>query len=501
MSDIKLYNGDCLEVMRSIPDKSCDLIIADLPYQTTANSWDTLIDFKELWAQYERIIKDDRAIVLFGSGQFTYKLISSNEDLYRYKWIWYKTKRGNFVNANNRPMTAYEEIMVFSKATTANGSKNKMLYNPQGLIPKTTVRHDNGTRFGTMAGKRPSHQETTISEYTNYPCDVLEFASESSPQHPCMPSGEKVYINDSWINIEDVKVGDKSSYGVVVETTSHCAEKIIEIETNLGVARATYNHPFLILRNDEIAWCQADKVTSNDYILWKKGIPPYEKPPKKGILEYTTKGDYEWNTMSCGSHITEKYPLDTKSTTSMGTKQTITLITSNLSLPLNTNGYTVVAKLSMENGINRVQYVESTNLAQKSFGTCREDGFREESVKNVTYSTHCKYEKFLLQKVGSVKIIQEKTMVYNLTIEGVPAFDTTVGVSHNTQKPIPLIEYLIRTYSNEGDTVLDNTMGSGTTGCAAVRANRNFIGIELDPKYFEIAKSRIENEQSQLTLF
>lgn len=184
MSDIKLYNGDCLEVMRSIPDKSIDLIVCDPPFGTIACEWDNIIDFKELWSQYERIIKDDRAIVLFGSGQFTYKLISSNEDLYRYKWIWYKTKRGNFVNANNRPMTAYEEIMVFSKAATANGSKTKMLYNPQGLIPKTTVRHDNGSRFGTMAGKRPSHQETTISEYTNYPCDVLEFASESSPQHP-----------------------------------------------------------------------------------------------------------------------------------------------------------------------------------------------------------------------------------------------------------------------------------------------------------------------------
>ncbi len=254
MSDIQLYNGDCLEIMKQIPDKSVGAIICDLPYQTIACEWDKIIDFKQLWKEYERIIKDDRAIVLFGSGSFTYKLISSNEDLYRYKWIWYKTKRGNFVNANNRPMTAYEEIMVFSKAATANGSKNKMLYNPQGLIPKKTVRHDNGTRFGTMAGKRPSHQETTISEYTNYPCDVLEFASESNPMHP-------------------------------------------------------------------------------------------------------------------------------------------------------------------------------------------------------------------------------------------------------TAKPIPLIEYLIRTYSNEGDTILDNTMGSGTTGIAAVRAKRNFIGIELDPKYFEIAKSRIEYEQSQLTLF
>ena len=180
----RIYNEDCLEGMKRIPDASVDCIICDLPYGTTACKWDTIIDFKELWSQYKRIIKDDRAIVLFGSGLFTYKLVSSNEALYRYKWIWYKTKRGNFVNAKNRPMTAYEEIMVFSKAATANGSKNKMLYNPQGLIPKTTIRHDNGSRFGTMAGKRPSHQETTISEFTNYPCDVLEFASESSPVHP-----------------------------------------------------------------------------------------------------------------------------------------------------------------------------------------------------------------------------------------------------------------------------------------------------------------------------
>lgn len=105
--------------------------------------------------------------------------------MYRYKWIWFKTKRGNFVNAKNRPMTAYEEIMMFSNGTTANGSKIKMKYYPQGLIPKRTVRTDkSGTRFGTIAYKRPSHKETIISEYTNYPFDVLQFDSVSKPIHP-----------------------------------------------------------------------------------------------------------------------------------------------------------------------------------------------------------------------------------------------------------------------------------------------------------------------------
>ena len=100
----KIYNEDCLVGMKDIPDKSIDAVICDLPYSVLNRSnpharWDNIIPFEPLWAQYERIIKDDRAIVLFGSGQFTYKLISSNEDLYRYKWIWYKAKRCNLLGA------------------------------------------------------------------------------------------------------------------------------------------------------------------------------------------------------------------------------------------------------------------------------------------------------------------------------------------------------------------------------------------------------------------
>lgn len=233
MSEIKLIHGDCLVEMQNIPDKSIDMILCDLPYGTTASKWDIIIPFDKLWAQYERVIKDDRAIVLFGSGQFTYKLISSNEDLYRYKWIWYKTKRGNFVNAKNRPMTAYEEIMVFSKATTANGSKNKMLYNPQGLIPKQTIRHDNGTRFGTMAGKRPSHQQTTISEYTNYPCDVLEFASESNPVHPTQkPIPLIEYLIRTYSNEGDTILDNCSGSGSTGVACVNTKRNFIGIELN-----------------------------------------------------------------------------------------------------------------------------------------------------------------------------------------------------------------------------------------------------------------------------
>lgn len=183
MSKYRIEQGDCIELMRDIPDRSVDMILCDPPYGTTASKWDKVIDFKELWTQYERIIKDNGAIVLFGSGQFAFKLIESNVPLYKYKWIWVKSNKSNFVNAKNRPMTAFEEILVFSKGNTANGSKVKMKYYPQGLIKKKKIRRDTDKNFGTVAGKRPSHKAVIVSEYTNYPFDVLNFDSVVKKQH------------------------------------------------------------------------------------------------------------------------------------------------------------------------------------------------------------------------------------------------------------------------------------------------------------------------------
>lgn len=203
-----MYRGDCLELMKNIKDNSIDMILCDLPYGTTAATWDKIINFEKLWEQYERIIKKDAAIILFGSGQFTYKLISSNEKLYRYKWIWFKNKKSNFINAKNRPMTSYEEIMVFSKGTTANGNNNKMRYYPQGLIKKHTIR-TNGVRFGSIVGKRPSHKKVIVSEYTNYPFDVLQFNGVSKTVHPTQKPVDllkyliKTYTNENEIVLDN----------------------------------------------------------------------------------------------------------------------------------------------------------------------------------------------------------------------------------------------------------------------------------------------------------
>jgi site-specific DNA-methyltransferase (adenine-specific) len=237
---IDLIRGDCLEKMKKIEDKSIDMILADLPYGTTACKWDTIIPFEPLWEQYKRIIKDNGAIVLTASQPFTSALVMSNLDMFRYELIWLKTRPSNVLNANKMFMKYHENILVFY---------NKLpTYNPQFENGKAYYKKDVGKRKeGNIYGK----------------------------------TGEKLgkeHFNDG------------------------------------------YRHPLTVIK------------ISND----------------------------------------------------------------------NHNSL------------------------------------------------------------------------------------------HPTQKPVALFEYLIKTYTNEGDTVLDNVMGSGTTGIACKNLNRQFIGIELDENYFNIAKKRIE---------
>jgi len=121
-----LYNMDCLEGMNFIPDGSIDMILCDLPYGTTACKWDTIIPFEPLWQQYNRIIKDNGAIILFGSEPFTSLLITSNLKIFKYNWIWKKTKATGFFDAKRRPLNDYETISVFYKSPPT--------YNPQMVV-------------------------------------------------------------------------------------------------------------------------------------------------------------------------------------------------------------------------------------------------------------------------------------------------------------------------------------------------------------------------------
>lgn len=248
----QLYQGDCLEVMKQIPDKSIDMILCDLPYGTTRCKFDVVIPFEPLWKEYKRIIKDNGAIVLFSQQPFTSDLIQSNRKMYRYEIIWKKTLPTGFLNAKKMPMRCHENICVFYKHLPT--------YNP---IMRKVERTDIG-RKRINSGKAEQYNE---------------------------------FRDDNW---EWVETG-------------------------------------------------------------------------------------------------ERYPTD-------------------------------VIKFSNWNGA----------------------------------------------LFGNV----DKT------------------VRHPTSKPIDLLEYLIKTYTNERETVLDNCMGSGSAGVACVNTNRDFIGIELDENYFNIAKQRIEEAKA-----
>lgn len=248
----QLLQGDCLELMKDIPDESIDMILCDLPYGTTACKWDTIIPLELLWVEYERIIKNSGIICLFGQEPFSSMVRTSNLKLYRYDWVWQKHKPSNFQLMSYQPGRVHENIMIFSKA--------KACY----------------TKNGEM-----------ISYF---------------PQKEVM-----------------------------------------------------------------------------------------EKPRKANAKIYS----------------------DSK------------LL----------HGYSKINK----------------------------DNF---------------------------KIYTEKNPISILK------FNSPVHRVHPTQKPVDLLEYLIKTYTQENETVLDNCMGSGSTGVACIHTNRNFIGMELDETYFNIAKNRIEEELS-----
>lgn len=132
MTDYQLWHGDCLEEMNRIEGGSIDCILTDLPYGTTACSWDIVIPFEPLWKHYKRVIKPRGAIVLFGSQPFTSLLVMSNLAWFKYSLVWEKSKASNFVHSHHQPLKAHEDIIVFSQSPAAqNSANNYMVFNPQ----------------------------------------------------------------------------------------------------------------------------------------------------------------------------------------------------------------------------------------------------------------------------------------------------------------------------------------------------------------------------------
>jgi DNA modification methylase len=168
-----LWNGDCLELMKDIPDKSMDAIICDLPYGTTANKWDSIIPFDLLWDEYNRIAKDNGAIVLFGNEPFSSALRISNKKIYKYDWKWIKQIPSNHLNAKKQPLRSYEDVMIFYK--------KQCTYNPILTDkPKSHIRENpidikvkNNGGIGKVKENVKRNEFRTIPLDKNYPLNVL----------------------------------------------------------------------------------------------------------------------------------------------------------------------------------------------------------------------------------------------------------------------------------------------------------------------------------------
>ena len=172
------HMADCFDAMRTIPDGSVDMILCDLPYGTTACSWDSILPFEPLWAEYWRIVKPNAPIILFGAEPFSSKLRLSALQYFKYDWIWRKNTPGGFAQAKNMPLKQHEVVSVFTQGacTHLSQSNRRTPYFPQGLlgsgkIAKNSKRHREESAFGN----RPSHRESYVQEFTNYPNSILDF--------------------------------------------------------------------------------------------------------------------------------------------------------------------------------------------------------------------------------------------------------------------------------------------------------------------------------------
>lgn len=317
---MELYNEDCIEGMKRLADNSVDMILTDLPYNLTACKWDkTPIDLAEMWVQFRRILKPCCSVVLFASGKFTYKLIFSNLEQYKYKWIWVKNAPTFFVHAKNAPMRKFEEILVFSDGSINHPTctDHRMKYNPQGVVPCVSLKSNS---------QKDVHSE--IAAYGG------KFKSNVGKDTATQVRGGKLKRNDSFLANGELK-------------TSQLRGAIKAKNTN---------------RAESIIGDRPSRAAGTTYLQEQTGYP-------SDVLEY-------------------KVP-------------------------------------------------------------------------------------------------------------------HTAAKLHPTQKPVDLLEFLICTYTDEGETVLDATMGSGSTGVAAVKAKRDFIGFELSEKFFDIAKTRIDEAMNpkQMSLF
>ncbi|WP_420434146.1 DNA-methyltransferase [Hyphobacterium sp.] len=241
--DNALWEGDCLALMPRIPDHAVDLVLCDLPYGTTRNRWDSVIDLDRLWAEYRRVLKPGGTIVLTAQGVFTARLIVSNEAGFRYKMVWEKSKATNFLNARRQPLRKHEDICVFYDAPGT--------YNPQ-MQPGRP--YDKGVRKNQLTGSYGDFEPALVrSEGGRFPTDMVYFKTAESEAeravwHPTQkPVALGRYLVRTFANPGDLVLDNAFGSG------SFLVAAALEDRRFLGIERNEEVHLFKNERVDYVA--------------------------------------------------------------------------------------------------------------------------------------------------------------------------------------------------------------------------------------------------------
>lgn len=223
MKAYNLFQGDCLQLMKDIPDGSIDMILCDLPYGTTRNKWDSIIPLYELWQHYERIIKDNGCIALFAQTPFDKVLGVSNLKLLKYEWVWKKDNGTGFLNAKKMPLKLHENVLIFYKKLPT--------YNPQMRKGFKPYKRKQGRGSKNWNYNENFGGNITQSEGYRYPVDIIEFKRDKNKLHPTQkPVALLEYLIKTYTNESETVLDNCMGSGSTGVACANTGRRFIGIE-------------------------------------------------------------------------------------------------------------------------------------------------------------------------------------------------------------------------------------------------------------------------------
>lgn len=227
--NVTLGHGDCLELMKTIPDNSIDMVLTDPPYATTKNKWDSIIPFEPMWVELKRIIKPKGVIVLFAQTPFDKILGASNIDMLKYEWVWFKNRPTGHLNSKFAPLKSHENILVFTKNSTSfvKNTKNSSTYNPQGLVACLKV---NKRTRGNGNYDEVNNKMENVALFENYPKSVLSFKVEVGLHPTQKPVSLLEYLIKTYTNENEVVLDFTMGSGSTGVAAKNLNRKFIGIE-------------------------------------------------------------------------------------------------------------------------------------------------------------------------------------------------------------------------------------------------------------------------------